>query len=366
MAVVSMKNLLEAGVHFGHQKRRWDPRMKHYIYTERNDIYIIDLQQTLGLIENAYKYIEELTAKGGIVLFVGTKRQAQKTIREAAEKSSMPYINNRWLGGILTNFKTISSRIDRIKELERMEAEGEFDVLNKKEVLLLNREKAKLLSNLEGIRYMGRLPDALFVVDPKTEEIAVREANRLNIPVVSIVDTNCNPDNIEYCVPGNDDAIRSIALITDAIGRAAESGHAKWAIVAAEEEARKEKEKAEAEVQRAKAAEVQKEKEEKDRQEAAKQKEEELKKEKEPKADKKTAKKDESKEAPKTKEPKVVKGKGEEKEEATPKKETADKKTDAKSEAKKAPDAKEKVVKTEPEAKDEPKKQEKEEEKKQS
>ncbi len=366
MAVVSMKNLLEAGVHFGHQKRRWDPRMKHYIYTERNDIYIIDLQQTLGLIENAYKYIEELTAKGGIVLFVGTKRQAQKTIREAAEKSSMPYINNRWLGGILTNFKTISSRIDRIKELERMEAEGEFDVLNKKEVLLLNREKAKLLSNLEGIRYMGRLPDALFIVDPKTEEIAVREANRLNIPVVSIVDTNCNPDNIEYCVPGNDDAIRSIALITDAIGRAAESGHAKWAKVAAEEEARKEKEKAEAEVQRAKAAEVQKEKEEKDRQEAAKQKEEELKKGKEPKADKKTAKKNEPKEAPKTKEPKVVKEKGEEKEEATPKKETADKKTDAKSEATKAPDAKEKVVKTEPEAKDEPKKQEKEEEKKES
>ncbi|HDZ86771.1 MAG TPA: 30S ribosomal protein S2 [Actinobacteria bacterium] len=363
MAVVSMKNLLEAGVHFGHQKRRWDPRMKHYIYTERNDIYIIDLQQTLGLIENAYKYIEELTAKGGIVLFVGTKRQAQKTIREAAEKSSMPYINNRWLGGILTNFKTISSRIDRIKELERMEAEGEFDVLNKKEVLLLNREKAKLLSNLEGIRYMGRLPDALFIVDPKTEEIAVREANRLNIPVVSIVDTNCNPDNIEYCVPGNDDAIRSIALITDAIGRAAESGHAKWAKVAAEEEARKEKEKAEAEVQRAKAAEVQKEKEEKDRQEAAKQKEDELKKEKEPKADKKTAKKDESKEASKTKKPKVAKEKGE-KEETTPKKETTKAKTAAKSEATKAPDAKEKVVKTEPEAKDEPKKQEKEEEKK--
>jgi|GEM_PF-187742 len=365
MAVVSMKNLLEAGVHFGHQKRRWDPRMKHYIYTERNDIYIIDLQQTLGLIENAYKYIEELTAKGGIVLFVGTKRQAQKTIREAAEKSSMPYINNRWLGGILTNFKTISSRIDRIKELERMEAEGEFDVLNKKEVLLLNREKAKLLSNLEGIRYMGRLPDALFIVDPKTEEIAVREANRLNIPVVSIVDTNCNPDNIEYCVPGNDDAIRSIALITDAIGRAAESGHAKWAKVAAEEEARKEKEKAEAEVQRAKAAEVQKEKEEKDRQEAAKQKEDELKKEKEPKADKKTAKKDESKEASKTKKPKVAKEKGE-KEETTPKKETTKAKTAAKSEATKAPDAKEKVVKTEPEAKDEPKKQEKEEEKKES
>ncbi|KKN48819.1 hypothetical protein LCGC14_0648960 [marine sediment metagenome] len=363
MAVVSMKNLLEAGVHFGHQKRRWDPRMKHYIYTERNDIYIIDLQQTLGLIENAYKYIEELTAKGGIVLFVGTKRQAQKTIREAAEKSSMPYINNRWLGGILTNFKTISSRIDRIKELERMEAEGEFDVLNKKEVLLLNREKAKLLSNLEGIRYMGRLPDALFIVDPKTEEIAVREANRLNIPVVSIVDTNCNPDNIEYCVPGNDDAIRSIALITDAIGRAAESGHAKWAKVAAEEEARKEKEKAEAEVQRAKAAEVQKEKEEKDRQEAAKQKEDELKKGKEPKADKKTAKKDESKEASKTKKPKVAKEKGE-KEETTPKKETTKAKTAAKSEATKAPDAKEKVVKTEPEAKDEPKKQEKEEEKK--
>ena len=365
MAVVSMKNLLESGVHFGHQKRRWDPRMKHYIYTERNDIYIIDLQQTLVLIENAYKYIEELTAKGGIVLFVGTKRQAQKTIREAAEKSSMPYVNNRWLGGILTNFKTISSRIDRIKELERMEAEGEFDVLNKKEVLLLNREKAKLLSNLGGIRYMGRLPDALFVVDPKTEEIAVREANRLNIPVVSIVDTNCNPDNIEYCVPGNDDAIRSIALITNAIGKAAESGHAKWAKVAAEEEARKEKEKAEAEVQRAKAAEVQKEKEEKDRQEAAKQKEE-LKKEKEPKADKKTAKKNESKEAPKTNEPKVVKEKREEKEEATPKKEAADKKTDAKPETKKAPDAKEKVVKTEPEAKDEPKKQEKEEEKKES
>lgn len=240
-----MKSLLEAGVHFGHQKRRWDPKMKPFIYTERNDIYIIDLQQTLGLIEQAYQFVNDLTAKGGIILFVGTKRQAQEVIKEAATESQMPYVNNRWLGGTLTNFKTVASSIKRLDEIDRMEAEGEFNSISKKEVLGLNRERDKLLSNLGGIRHLKRAPDALFVVDPKNERIAIAEAMRLKIPVVSIVDTNCNPDEIDYIIPGNDDAIRSISLVTEVIGKAAADGHSKWVVKAAELEVIKQKEKEE-------------------------------------------------------------------------------------------------------------------------
>ncbi len=302
-----MKNLLEAGVHFGHQKRRWDPKMKPFIYTERNDIYIIDLQQTLELIEKAYQYVEDITSKGGVVLFVGTKRQAQKAIQEAAENSNMPYINNRWLGGTLTNFETISSRIDRIKELERMEEEGEFEKLNKKEVLLLNREKKKLLYNLEGIRYMEKIPDVLFVVDPNVEEIAVREAKRLNMPVVSIVDTNCNPQNIDYVVPGNDDAIRSISLITDAIGQAAKIGNEKWSKIVAAEKAKKEKEKVKADAEAAKAKKAQLEKEAKEQKEAAQKKSEEKPEEADKSKEAKVAKKADGKATKERTEDKVKK-----------------------------------------------------------
>ena len=243
MSVVTMKSLLEAGVHFGHQKRRWDPKMKPFIYTERNDIYIIDLQQTLGLIEQAYNFVEDLTSKGGVILFVGTKRQAQDPIKEAAAASNMPYVNTRWLGGTLTNFETVSSRIKRLDELDRMEAEGELSKLTKKEGLNLMRERDKLLVNLGGIRHLKRVPDALFVVDPKNEKIATAEANRLKLPTVAIVDTNCNPDEIDYIIPGNDDAIRSISLITDVIGKAATTGYEKWSKAVAEKEAVKEKER---------------------------------------------------------------------------------------------------------------------------
>ncbi len=244
MAVITMKSLLEAGVHFGHQKRRWDPRMKPFIYTERNDIYIIDLQQTLELIEKAYQFVVDLTSRGGIILFVGTKRQAQDAVKQAAESSGMPYISNRWLGGTLTNFGTIVSRLKRLEEIENIDnQEVKF---NKKEKLLLNKEKEKLLTNLGGIRNLTRVPDALFVVDPKNEKIAIAEAKRLNLPVVSIVDTNCNPEDIDYIIPGNDDAIRSISLITDVIGKAAATGHEKWDKAHAEEVARKEKEQADA------------------------------------------------------------------------------------------------------------------------
>ncbi len=244
MAVITMKSLLEAGVHFGHQKRRWDPRMKPFIYTERNDIYIIDLQQTLELIEKAYQFVVDLTSRGGIILFVGTKRQAQDAVKQAAESSGMPYISNRWLGGTLTNFGTIVSRLKRLEEIENIDnQEVKF---NKKEKLLLNKEKEKLLTNLGGIRKLTRVPDALFVVDPKNEKIAIAEAKRLNLPVVSIVDTNCNPEDIDYIIPGNDDAIRSISLITDVIGKAAATGHEKWDKAHDEEVARKEKEQADA------------------------------------------------------------------------------------------------------------------------
>ena len=213
MAVVSMKQLLECGVHFGHQTRRWNPKMAEYIYTERNGIYIIDLQKTVRKIEEAYLFVREVAMNGGIVLFVGTKKQAQDSIREEAERCGMFYVNNRWLGGTLTNFVTIRKRVDRMAELQEMEKNGMFDLLPKKEAAKLRLEMEKLEKNLGGIQGMTRLPDCVFIVDPHKEQIAVNEARRLNIPIVAIVDTNCDPDLIDYIIPGNDDAIRAIKLI---------------------------------------------------------------------------------------------------------------------------------------------------------
>ncbi len=224
MAIVSMKQLLEAGVHFGHQTKRWNPKMKEYIFTERNGIYIIDLQKTLKKIEEAYNFVKECVMNGGTVLFVGTKRQAQDVVKSEAERCEMFYVNQRWLGGLLTNFKTIRKRIERLKELERMEKEGMFEALPKKEVVRLEREKSKLEKYLGGIKDMTDIPDVLFVVDPRKEKIAVTEANRLEVPVVAIVDTNCDPDPIDYPIPGNDDAIRSIKLITSIIADAVLEG----------------------------------------------------------------------------------------------------------------------------------------------
>ncbi len=213
MSVISMKQLLEAGVHFGHQTRRWNPKMAEYIFTERNGIYIIDLQKTVKKADEAYMYIRDLAAEGGQILFVGTKKQAQDSIREEAVRCGMHYINARWLGGLLTNFSTIKKRVARLKELELMESDGTFDFLSKKEIAKLQLEKDKLDTNLGGIKEMKRLPDALFVIDPKKEYIAVAEANRLGIPIVAIVDTNCDPELIDYVIPGNDDAIRAVKLI---------------------------------------------------------------------------------------------------------------------------------------------------------
>ena len=225
MAVITMKQLLEGGVHFGHQTRRWNPKMKEYIFTERNGIYIIDLQQTIKKVEEAYMFVRDTVANGGTILFVGTKKQAQDSIREEAERCGMFYINNRWLGGTLTNFTTIKGRIARLKELEEMEASGTFDVLPKKEVAKLHLEKEKLEKNLGGIKEMTRLPSAVFVVDPKKEHIAVREARRLNIPIVGIVDTNCDPEEVDYVIPGNDDAIRAIKLMTTTMANAVLEGN---------------------------------------------------------------------------------------------------------------------------------------------
>ncbi len=225
MAVITMRQMLEAGVHFGHQTRRWDPRMKRFIFGERNGIYIIDLQQTLSRVEVAYNFVrDEIAAKGGTVLFVGTKKQAQDPVRSFAEKCGMPYVNERWLGGMLTNFETISKRVAKMLEYERMKASGEFDVMIKKEALLLDRELEKLQRNLGGLRDMKRLPDAIFVLDTKKEHIAVTEANKLGIPVVAVVDTNVNPDVIQYPIPGNDDAIRANALMSRVIADAIEEG----------------------------------------------------------------------------------------------------------------------------------------------
>ena len=213
MAVVSMKQLLEAGVHFGHQTRRWNPKMAQYIFTERNGIYIIDLQKTVKKLEEAYDFVRELSANGGTVLFVGTKKQAGDSIREEAERAGAYYVNARWLGGMLTNFETIRKRIRRLEQLRKMEADGTFERLPKKEVVKLELEIEKLEKYLGGIKDMNKLPAAMFVVDPRKEKIAVAEAHKLGIPVIAIVDTNCDPDEIDYVIPGNDDAIRAVKLI---------------------------------------------------------------------------------------------------------------------------------------------------------
>ncbi len=213
MAVISMKQLLEAGVHFGHQTRRWNPKMAEYIYTERNGIYIIDLQKTVRKVDEAYMFVRQVAMNGGTVLFVGTKKQAQDSIREEADRSSMFFINNRWLGGTLTNFSTIKKRINRLAELNRMQDNGTFDILPKKEVAKLKLEMEKLEKNLGGIKNMPGLPSCMFVVDPRKEHIAVMEARRLGIPIVGIVDTNCDPEEVDYVIPGNDDAIRAVKLI---------------------------------------------------------------------------------------------------------------------------------------------------------
>jgi small subunit ribosomal protein S2 len=224
MAVVTMRQLLDAGVHFGHQTRRWNPKMKRFIFTERNGNYVIDLQQTLTYIDKAYEFIKETVAHGGTVLFIGTKRQAQEAIAEQATRVSMPYVNQRWLGGMLTNFTTVHKRLQRLKDLEAMEASGEFSGRTKKEILLMTREKVKLAKTLGGIRDMSRVPSAVWIVDTKKEHIAVGEARKLNIPVVAVLDTNCDPDEVDYPVPGNDDAIRSAALLTKVVAEAVAEG----------------------------------------------------------------------------------------------------------------------------------------------
>lgn len=224
MSIISMKQLLEAGVHFGHQTRRWNPKMAKYIFTERNGIYIIDLQKTEKKVEEAYEFIRNVAAEGGTVLFVGTKKQAQDAIKEEAERCGMYYVNQRWLGGMLTNYKTIKTRIEYLKKLEEMEQDGTFDLLPKKEVSALKKEKEKLEKNLGGIKDMPGLPNALFVVDPRKEQIAIKEARSLNIPIVAIVDTNCDPDEVDYPIPGNDDAIRAIKLIAQKMADAVLEG----------------------------------------------------------------------------------------------------------------------------------------------
>lgn len=220
MAVISMKQLLEAGVHFGHQTRRWNPKMAPYIFTERNGIYIIDLQKTVKKVEEAYDFVRNLVSEGKSILFVGTKKQAQESIREEAERCGMFYVNERWLGGMLTNYQTIRKRIERLHELERMEEEGKFAVLPKKEVAQLLAERDKLQRFLGGIKTMNGLPGALFIVDPRKERIALAEARKLGIPVIAIVDTNCDPDEVDYVIPGNDDAIRAVKLLTGKIADA--------------------------------------------------------------------------------------------------------------------------------------------------
>ena len=224
MAVVAMKQLLEAGVHFGHQTRRWDPKMAEYIFQARNGIHIIDLQKTSKKLDEAYAFMKEQAEAGKTVLFVGTKKQAQDCMKEAAEKSGMYYVNQRWLGGMLTNFETIQKRVQRLNELETMEQDGTFDVLPKKEVILLKKEMEKLEKNLGGIKDMDKLPGVIFLVDPKKERIAILEAKKLGIPVVGIVDTNCNPEELDYPIPGNDDAIRAVKLIADVIANAVIEG----------------------------------------------------------------------------------------------------------------------------------------------
>lgn len=220
MAVVAMKQLLEAGVHFGHQTRRWDPKMAEYIFQARNGIHIIDLQKTSKKIDEAYAFLKEQAEEGKTVLFVGTKKQAQECVKEAAEKSGMYYIDQRWLGGMLTNFGTIRARVQRLKDLETMQEDGTFDILPKKEVILLKKEMEKLEKNLGGIKEMEEIPGVIFLVDPKKEHIAILEAKKLGIPVIGLIDTNCNPEEVDYAIPGNDDAIRAVKLITDVMANA--------------------------------------------------------------------------------------------------------------------------------------------------
>ncbi len=224
MAVVSMKQLLEAGVHFGHQTRRWNPKMAEYIYMERNGIYIIDLQKTVKKLEDAYDFVRDLSAQGGTVLFVGTKKQAQDAVREEASRVGMYYVNARWLGGMLTNFKTMRTRIDRLAQLRKMQEDGTFDMLPKKEVIKLTNEIDKLEKYLGGVKDMKKLPSAMFVVDPRKEHNAIAEARKLHIPIIAIVDTNCDPDEVDYVIPGNDDAIRAIRLISNAMANAVQEG----------------------------------------------------------------------------------------------------------------------------------------------
>ena len=245
MSVISMKQLLEAGVHFGHQTRRWNPKMAPYIYTERNGIHIIDLQKTVGMVDTAYKAVADIASQGGTILFVGTKKQAQDAIREAAEKSGMFFVNQRWLGGMLTNFKTIQSRIARLRQIEKMSEDGTFDVLPKKEVAQIQKEWDKLEKNIGGIKNMRKIPDAIFIIDPKKERICVQEAHTLGITLIGMCDTNCDPEELDYVIPGNDDAIRAVKLIAGAIadgvieGRQGEQNApaAEEAPAAAEEEA---------------------------------------------------------------------------------------------------------------------------------
>ena len=225
MAVISMKQLLEAGVHFGHQTRRWNPKMAKYIFTERNGIYIIDLQKTVRKVDEAYEFVRSVAEEGKTVLFVGTKKQAQEAVKEEAIRSGQFFVNERWLGGMLTNFQTIQKRINRLKELETMESDGTFDVLTEKEVMQLRHEMSRLEKYLGGIKEMRKIPGAIFIVDPRKERIAVAEARKLNIPIVAIVDTNCDPDEIDYPIPGNDDAIRAVKLLTEKIADAVIDGN---------------------------------------------------------------------------------------------------------------------------------------------
>ena len=220
MTVVTMKQLLEAGVHFGHQTRRWDPKMAPYIFTQRNGIYIIDLQKTIKMLDDAYNYVKAVAQDGGVFLFVGTKKQAQDAVKEEATRAGQYYVNQRWLGGTLTNWTTIQSRVKRLKELKQMSEDGTFDVLPKKEVALLTKEMEKLERNLGGIKDMEEIPGVIFLVDPKKERIAILEAKKLGIPVIGLVDTNCNPEEVDYAIPGNDDAIRAVKLITDVMANA--------------------------------------------------------------------------------------------------------------------------------------------------
>lgn len=224
MAIISMKQLLEAGVHFGHQTRRWNPKMARYIFTERNGIYIIDLQKTVRKVEEAYNFVRDLAAEGKTILFVGTKKQAQEAVKDEAIRSNMYFVNQRWLGGTLTNFPTIQKRISRLLQLERMEEDGTFDVLPKKEVILLRKEMERLEKFLGGIKNMKQIPSAMFIIDPRKERIAVAEAHKLGIPIVAIVDTNCDPDEIDYVIPGNDDAIRAVKLLTNKMAEAVLEG----------------------------------------------------------------------------------------------------------------------------------------------